>query len=211
MGTLREGSTDPDAFFKYLQAVKLLGGGGIAPVTPSISAPMRDAIERVRRGTDPEKYLSNCPNDGLADKAWRHFWFRYVLHGDAIAGWAQTPDGQYVPNPEPSHILRSDGKGRKLFFAGRADSVKERMAAALNAATKNEDTALEELVRNYFTRAHSYREDVDSGCEHLGFVDSDGRLTDSGYRFVDACERYGNPNEGLPRAIFLTALLGEGA
>ena len=208
---VREGSTDPDAFFKYLQAVKLLGGGGIAPVRPNIPAPMREAIERVRPGADPEKYLSYCPNDALADKAWRHFWFRYVLHGNAIAGWTKTPAGEYLPNSEPLRILRSDGKGTKFFFAGRKDSIKNKMAAALNDATKNEDTALEELVRNYSSRAHSYREDIDSGCEHLGFVDSNGRLTDSGYRFVDACERYGNPNEGLPRAIFLTALLGEGS
>ena len=58
---VREGSTDPDAFFKYLQAVKLLGGGGIAPVAPNIPATMRDAIERVRPQRSPEKYMSNCP------------------------------------------------------------------------------------------------------------------------------------------------------
>ena len=83
---------------------------------------------------------------------------------------------QYVPNSEPSRILRSDGKGPKFFFAGKANWIKNKMVAALNAATKNEDAALEELVQNYFSRAHSYREDIDSGCEHLGFVDSDGRL-----------------------------------
>lgn len=208
---VREGSTDPDAFFKYLQAVKLLGGGGIVPVEPNIPPAMRDAIERIRPGADPERYLSNCPNDALSDKAWRHFWFRYVLHPDAIAGWTQSAHGEYVVNSEASYIQRSDGVGAKKFFFGRADSIKNKMVAALNDRTTTEDAALEELVQNYFKRAHSYREDVDSGCGHLGFVDSDGRLTDSGYRFVDACERYRNPNEGLPRAIFLNALLGEGS
>jgi len=208
---LREGSSDPDAFFKYLQSVKLLGGGGMDPIVPDIPPAIRAAVERVRPGANPEKYLSNCPNESLADRAWRHFWFKYILHRDAIVGWVQNPTGEYVENTQPSLIKRSDGGGAKLFFVGRKDSIKTTMTSNLNAATITEDVALEGLVENYFGRAHSYREDIDSGCEHLGFVDSDGRLTDSGYRFVDACERYGNPNEGLPRAIFLNALLGEGS
>ena len=100
---------------------------------------------------------------------------------------------------------------KKCFFAGRSDSIKEKLCAALNDSTITVDAALERLVKNYFKRAHSYREDIDSGCEHLGFIDGEGRLTDSGYKFVDACERFGNPNEGLPRAIFLNALLNEGS
>jgi hypothetical protein len=208
---IREGSSDPDAFFKYLQSVKLLGGGGAEEVAPKLSTKIKDAIERVRSGSDPSKYLANCPNNSLPDRAWRHFWFRYVLHAEAVEGWLKDPTGKYLPNAKEMLIEKSDGAGRKLFFAGRSDSIKNKLAARLNAGTLAEKDAYDALVKNYHDRAHSYREDIDSGCEHLGFVDDHGRLTDSGYRFVDACERYSNPNEGLPRALFLRALLGEGS
>jgi hypothetical protein len=58
---VREGSTDPDAFFKYLQTVKLLGGGGMEPILPGIPATMRAAIERVRPGADPDKEPVKLP------------------------------------------------------------------------------------------------------------------------------------------------------
>lgn len=208
---VREGSTDPDAFFKYLQCLKLLGGEGIEAFVPTIPVGIRSAVDRVRSGSDAEKYLSNCPNDELPDRAWRRFWFKYVLHVRSIAGWSRSPAGVYVPNAEPLLIKKSDGSGVKMFFAGRSDSIKDKLCDGLNAGSITLDAAFNDLVENYYARAHSYREDIDSGCEHLGFVDGEGRLTDSGYRFVDACERYGNPNEGLPRAIFLSALLNDGA
>jgi hypothetical protein len=206
---VREGSTDPDALYRYLQSVKLLGGGDVIPHHPNIPAQLRDAIARRRPGFDPEKYLSNCPNDALPDRAWRHFWFKFILHDSALVGW-RISGGNFSVNDAASLIERSDGRGKKQFFFGRADSIKDRLVRRLNDRTISHDDAADELVQNYFTRAHSYREDLDSGCEHLGFVDGDGRLTDDGYRFVDACERYGNPNEGLPRALFLKAVLGEG-
>jgi hypothetical protein len=207
---VREGSSDPDAFFKYLQAVKLLGGG-MEAFTPKIPKSLAKAIQRVRPQSDPERYLSNCPYDSLADKAWRHFWFKYVLHDAALPGWQHNSSNQFSVNENASKVLRSDGKGMKLFFVGRTDSIKNKSVDSLNAGSITEDDATDNLVENYFKRAHSYREDIDSGCAHLGFVDSEGRLTDIGFKFVDACERFGNPNEGLPRAIFLNALLSEGA
>jgi hypothetical protein len=209
---LREGSSEPDAFFKYLQAVKLLGGGGADPIVPKIPKKIRDAVERIRgAGADPERYLSSCPNNSLADVAWRHFWFKYILHDSAILGWMKNTAGEFDPIAQPSQIQKSDGSGPKMFFVGKSNSPKNKLAAALNSGALTEADAEKALVENYHSRAHSYREDIDSGCEHLGFVDSDGRLTDAGYRFVDACERYGHPNEGLPRALFLKAVLGEGS
>jgi hypothetical protein len=82
--------------------------------------------------------------------------------------------------------------------------------ASLNAGTISELDAWDALAENYHGRAHSYREDIDSGAEHLGFVSSNGRLTDAGYRFVDACERTGDANNGLPRALFMNAVLRQG-
>lgn len=207
---VREGSTDPDAFFKYLQAVKMLSGGMEAHI-PAIPAPLIDAVERVRQGVDPQRYLASCPNDSLADRAWRHFWFEYVLYDESLMGWEVNADGTRSVNKKPLKIMKSDGTGFKEFFSFRTDSIKNKLVAQLNDGTIDEAVATERLVENYHNRAHSYREDIDSGCEHLGFVDSDGRLTDIGYKFVDACERFGNPNDGLPRAIFLNALLAEGA
>lgn len=207
---VREGSTDPDAFFKYLQAVKLLSGGGLQKWSPAIPPSLAGAAKKAKPDVDPDRYLSNCTNNDLKDQAWRYFWFNYVLWPSAIDGWTRTGSGQYVANETPLKIKRSDGKGDKVFFAGRSDSIKNSLAQELNARTTSESEALVKLATNYHSRAHSYREDIDSGCEHLGFIDSEGRLTDGGYRFVDACERTGDPNQGLPRALFLSAVLGEG-
>lgn len=206
---VREGSSDPDAFFKYLQAVKLLGGGGAPVANTVIPQPILDAVERVRPGSDPWLYLSNAPRNGMADRAWRYFWFKYVLSTETISGW-QHNGVEYETASTPSGIIRSDGSGRKMFFAGRADSIKNRLVREMNLNGLVENDALDQLVTNYSNRAHSYREDIDSGAEHLGFVDGEGRLTDEGYRFVDACERTGDPNNGLPRALFMSAVLRDG-
>jgi hypothetical protein len=205
---VREGSTDPDALFKYLQSVKLLGGGATI-LDPAIPQPIGDAVQRVQPGADPRVFLSNAPGTAIADRAWRHFWFTQVLHAGAIAGWSNA-GGVWTVNDATSSIVRFDGKQRKKFFVGRRDSIKNKLVARLNQGAIGEEQALDELVSNYHGRAHSYREDIDSGAEHLGFVDAGGRLTDYGYRFVDACERTGDPNNGIPRALFLTALLTEG-
>jgi hypothetical protein len=207
---IREGSTEPDAIFKYLQSVKLLGGEGVEQTTPHIPPILVAATARNKPRDHPDKYLASCPNDTLADRAWRHFWFKYVLHPAAIEGWRRSQSG-YIINDAPSKLMRIDGGGKKMFFAGRRDSIKSVLVHKLNSNQLTVDAAAEQLVLNYSTRAHSYREDIDSSCEHLGFVDGDGRLTDEGYAFVDACERYGNPNVGIPRALFTKALLGEGA
>lgn len=205
---VREGSTDPDGLFKYLQAVKLISGA-LAVEAPTIPGEIAAAVQRVSPGTEPERYLSYAPGDSLADAAWRLFWFKRVLHPPAIRGWSHA-GGQFAVNDTPLDVLRSDGRGRKVFFVGRVDSIKNRMVSALNAGTITENAALDQLVQNYHSRAHSYREDIDSGAEHFGFVNSDGRLTDEGYRFVDACERTGDPNNGLPKALFMSAVLREG-
>ena len=206
---LREGSSDLDGFFKYLQCVKLISSGFIPPPV-AIPSEIRDAATRVRPGLSSEKCISNCPNDGLPDLAWRYFWFQYILNENTINCWDPFNGVEYQPNTKNSEIIGSHGE-KKFFFVGRKDSIKNKLCEQLNSKKITKNHALDELVKNYYKRAHSYREDIDSGCEHLGFIDSQGRLTNLGYKFVDACERYGNPNEGLPRSIFINALLTEGA
>lgn len=207
---LREGSSDPDAFFRYLQTVKLISGGTVDVQAPNLPQAIIDACARVKPGVDPAKYISSCPNDNLPDLAWRQFWFKFILNADTIEGWQIDQAGNYSVNDTSTKIEKSNGKGKKLFFVGKSNSPKNKLVAKLNAAKITLDDAYDELVRNYHNRAHSYREDIDSGCDHLGFVDDAGRLTDQGFRFVDACERTGNPNQGLPRALFLSAILREG-
>jgi hypothetical protein len=205
---VREGSSDPDAFFRYLQSVKLVGGD-FDEAEIAFPKQIRSAVKKVSPFTDIAKYLSNAPGDQVADKAWRHFWYQRVLYSDAIVGWVKNGT-KYVVNDKPLKVLRSDGKGQKRFFSARTDSIKNRLVKSLNSKAITETEALKRLVQNYHDRAHSYREDIDSGAEHFGFVDSEGRLTDLGYAFVDACERTGDPNNGLAKAIFMSAVLREG-
>jgi len=70
--------------------------------------------------------------------------------------------------------------------------------------------AWEDYARNVRKRAHSYREDIDSGLEHIGMLDVDGKPTDLGYRFIDLCERTGIPHAGVPRAMLGAAILRNG-
>ncbi|MFN3621195.1 hypothetical protein, partial [Sphingorhabdus sp.] len=206
---VREGSTDPDAFFRYLQAVKLFSGDETPAVDVQITNDLAVAIQSARPGVDPIRYLSNAMGDSMPDRAWRYFWFKYILFNDNIAGW-QLQNGILTPNSRAAKIRRSDNGAFKYFFAGKSNSVRNKLVLEINSGQTTVAEANEVLVRNYFSRAHSYREDVDSGVEHLGFVDQEGRLTDAGYRFVDACERTGDANTGVPLSIFVNAALTEG-
>jgi hypothetical protein len=208
---LREGSSEPDAFFRYLQAVKLMGGGTKPPMNLNPPAELVAAVQRLQRGADPAKYLSNTINDTLSELAWRYFWFTYVLTEDMMIGWTHRAGGQYVLNDVPSKIRRlDDGSLMKKFFSGRNDSIKNRAVGLLNQRTWSANKAWENLAENFRNRAHSYREDIDSGLEALGYLEADGHLSEEGYRFVDACERSGDPNTGTPRSLLLSSLMQQG-
>jgi len=98
----------------------------------------------------------------------------------------------------------------KYFFVGRTDSIKNRLILELNNGSIDENIAFARYVQNIRDRAHSYREDIDSGLEALGLLEPDGKPTKLGYRFVDACERTGLSHQGLPRQILGAALLQNG-
>lgn len=97
-----------------------------------------------------------------------------------------------------------------MFFAGRTDSIKNKLVGKLNLGAITEDKAWEIYAQKVKDRAHSYREDIDSGLAGIGFLENDGRLTNLGYKFVDACERTNDPNNGIPKAILGAALLQNG-
>ena len=207
---LREGSSDPDAFFRYLQSVKLMGGDDIPPSSVNPPSGLTEAIQRLSPGCDPAKYLSSTVGDKLSDFAWRHFWFKYVLTRDMMVGWTRGSSNEFKVNHVLSGIRKFNGTGVKKFFSGRTDSNKEQVVAKLNAQEITEEKAWEVLAKKFRERAHSYREDIDSGLEFIGYIEEGGHLSDEGYRFVNACERSGDPNTGAPRSLLLASLLQKG-
>ena len=80
----------------------------------------------------------------------------------------------------------------------------------LNHSDINEETAWERYATKVHSDAHSYREVIDSGLYHIGFLAADGGLTELGYKFVDACERFDTPCSGIPFEILRAAILQNG-
>ncbi len=208
---VREGSTEPDALFKYLQSLKLMTIGYIPSAQPTLPTGLLSAVNSLAPGTRVDRYLSNAPGNNVTDDAWRNFWFKFVLTDPILIGWTQNPlSHTYIVGSGELNLLKADGSGFKQFFAGRQDSIKNKLTSELNLGTITVTDAWKALAENFHGRAHSYREDIDSSCEHFGFIDDKGLLTTEGYQFIDACERYKNPNNGIPRELFAQALLGEG-
>ena len=207
---LREGSSEPGGFFRYLQAVKLVSGDDYAKAPFDPPQALLDAVARLQPEVNPSWYLSFTSADTTHDRAWRYFWFRNVLTKGMMKGWEVDSSGAFVVNHVLSNILKSDGTGKKKFFDARRDSIKNDMVDKLNAGTISQDMAWEKLAGKFHNRAHSYREDIDSGLEKMGFIDQAGRLTDEGYRFLDACEKASDPNSGVPKALMARALLDKG-
>jgi len=207
---LREGSSEPHAFFKYLQTAKGLTIGNLEEPTPTIPDSLLAAVARISPGSDPLKYLSNTVGDILHDYAWRNFWFRYIVTDDVIIPWIKN-SRVYVVNNSPTKIIGPDGKNYKMFFSGRRDSIKQILTNELNNGTSSEDDAWDRFATNIRSRAHSYREDIDSGLAHLGFIESDGKPSELGYRYVDICERTNDCFSGTPKYILGAAILKNGS
>ena len=124
-------------------------------------------------------YLSNSVNDNMHDCVWREFWFSNIMHSKALPIWRSKSNGVYVVNDAPSLIMNPKGE-LKMFFVGRIDSIKNKLCKKLNEKQISEDEAVKEYVINVRNRAHSYREDIDSGLEGLGLLESDGKPSDLG-------------------------------
>jgi hypothetical protein len=122
---VREGSTEPDAVFKYLQSLKLITSGLFTEADADAPLELISAIRKIDPAANPSRYLSNAPGTALPDKAWRNFWFRFVLTKDVLVGWSRDAKGQFVAGSGASRIERVDGGDVKSFFAGRRDSIIE--------------------------------------------------------------------------------------
>ena len=205
---LREGSSDVDAFFKYLQIAKQLDLG--APLEPVVNLPpaLAQIVSALPAGQSPLNYLS-CANGGsFHDIVWRNFWFKYILTPQVAEIWNRN-GAMYNPNLAKS-LVKINQSTLKQFFSGRSDSIKESLVSELNSGAIAESEAWKRFAENVHDRAHSYREDIDSGLSHLGLLTSDGKPTELGYKFVDAAERTGDCHSGKPWMIFGAAILKNG-
>jgi hypothetical protein len=205
---LREGSTEAFAFYKYLQNAKQQNP--IAPKEPTVNLPsgLISAVRRINATINPLHYLSYSTGMHIHDVVWRNFWFNNVLTTEVLKVWTKAGT-TYSVNTIPTELVLANGN-RQYFFTGRSDSIKNEIVDALNLGTITEDEGWGMFARKIHSRAHSYREDIDSGLEHLGLIESDGKPSDVGYKFVDACERTNNCHSGKPWLILGAALLKEG-
>lgn len=204
---LREGSSEAHAFFKYLQTAKRISSAN-SLAEPNISHLPPSLIDAASRlsSSSAVNYLSYAPASNLHDLVWKHFWFENILLRDVATIWSNN--SPYMVLDADSNLLLDNGRFKK-FFSGRSDSIKNTLVDDLNSGIQEEE-AWERFARNIHNRAHSYREDIDSGLSHLGFLEDDGRPTELGYRFVDICERTGNYYNGQAKMILGAAILKNG-
>ena len=205
---LREGSSEAFAFFKYLQYAKKLVINERAEILfDNYPTELISAVSRITT-QNPLYYLSNSSGDSFLDITWRNFWFEMVLTPQVSIPWTrETTD--YLPHNVPTELLLSDGTHQN-FFCGRVDSIKSKIIVQLNDEEIDENQAWEEFAKNIHSRAHSYREDIDSGLSHLGLLEDDGKPTELGYRLVDSCERSGDCFTGKPYMMLGAAILKNG-
>lgn len=205
-GHLREGSTEPDTFYRYLQTAKRIDLTELNE--PTIELPI-EILNAIPNELDPLKYLSNAPGDNYHDFVWRHFWFTYVMNERTLPLFT-FEEGEYKVCDASSSLMKNNGSP-KYFFVGKANSPKNKIVKKLNEGSITEEQAWIEYAKNIKERAHSFREDIDSSLYHIGMIDEDGKPTSIGYKFVDSCERNRNDSlSGSPLAIFSSAIIQSG-
>ena len=206
---LREGSSTADSFYKYLLTARTVTDSTPEPSARRVNPGLVNAVQRIEPNADVVKYLSNASGINFHDKVWRIFWFRYVFHRKSMPIWSSGPS-PYTTNREPTLLIQADGSSKAEFWSAKSDSIKNRLVNQLNSSQINVNQALEIYVQNVRNRAHSFREDIDSGLAHLGFLDNDGRPTSLGHRFIDVCDRTGTANSGMALSIMRAALVQNG-
>lgn len=210
---VREGSTVPDFFFRYLESV-LDVTTSPSRYSPSICDELVAAISRLTPGIDPLFYLSSTSAAGrnlFADECWRRYWYRYILTPSVQKIWS-GPVALGVPNAAPTGLRQWDGSP-SVFFArpGSTRRSKPQLVEDVQSGSISEATAWEKFAYSIHTRAHSHREDIDSGLEAIGMIGADGRLTDVGFRYVSACKRAGDDaNAPGPLSVLRSVILSEG-
>lgn len=187
---VREGMSHPDAFFRYCQGVKIISSLGEDKSKYYLPKEIIDAVKKIKSTEDPISYLSSTSGDTMSDKAWRYVWFNYYFWDKLIPIYKST--GPYVVNDTPTKIRKSPTEMQNLF-SGRKDSIKNKIVDKLNTGSSYTiDDAWITYAKKVHNDAHSYREVIDSGLYQIGLIDSDGNLTDYGYKYVNACESADN-------------------
>ena len=204
---MREGMSHPDAFFRYCQSVKIVSSKGDFYDDIVLPDELFAAVYSLAPRTDAFKYLSSTPGDTISDKAWRYTWLHYYFWNDVMPIYVSK--NPYVVNDTQTKI-RIDDFTYQSLFSGRTDSKKNKLVNQLNQKTISEQEAWRDYAQNIHDAAHSYREVIDSGLYHIGFLAGDGSLTDLGYKFVEACERVGTSYSGIPFEILRASILQNG-
>lgn len=204
---VREGMSHPDAFFRFCQSVKIVSSSGESLSMDIFPQPLRDAVKRINADVDICKYLSSTSADSILDKAWRRTWFSFYFWKNLIPLYSSS--NPYTVNLTSTRI-RIDNNTFQSLFSGRIDSVKNKLIEKLKSGEISEEEAWEEYAKKVRKDAHSYREVIDSGLYHIGFISSNGELTETGYRYVDACERCDSAYQALPMEILRGAVLQNG-
>jgi len=237
---LREGSTDVHSFFKYLQTAKFVSATEDYQETIYINPELEIACQRIAPGSSSSMYLSNATGMELHDNNWRKYWFDYVITDDMQTIWKVLPSSKKkvvnvhsklkydATNYKKFFGGRGDSIKNILVEALNSREPNKKIMKDVNGETQRKLKQLasdksinlttihpEELswlafAINIHNRAHSFREDIDSGLSHIAMLDDDGRPSESGYRFVDLCERTKDCFSGRAFTAFGTAILKAG-
>ena len=205
---MREGMSHPDAFFRFCQAVKVVTAIGEDLRDVMIPTKLFDAVKRIDPAADVYKYLSNTTGETVSDMAWRHVWFHYYFWNDLMPIYRTS--SPFTVNDMRTRIRMDHGGRCQKLFESRKDSIKDKLVEKLNRNPADEDAVWEEYAEKVRKVSHSYREVIDSGLYHIGFLAPSGTLTELGYKYVDACERFANAYAGIPMEILRAAVLQKG-
>jgi hypothetical protein len=205
---IREGMSHPNAFYRYCQGIKSISATRIEDLSDIIiPKELEQAVKRIAPTIDIYKYLSNTSGDNISDKAWRSAWFRYYFWNELMPIYSSS--SPYVVN-DMTTKLKTMYPINQGLFSGRSDSIKNKLVDELNLGMITENTAWEKYAIKVRKDAHSYREVIDSGLFHIGFIDENGNLSELGYKYVDACEKIDDANTGIPLEILRAAVLQNG-
>ncbi|MDA9236711.1 hypothetical protein N9O96_03810 [Amylibacter sp.] len=204
---VREGSTYPDAFYRYLQSAKLISGYDNEP-NYVLPAKLLDAVKRLNSKVDPIKYLSSTSFDDYHNQVWRNYWYENVLYEENCELFTLKGSTRIVAKV-PTKILTWDGKPSE-YWSAKKNSIKQKCLANIKSGAWTEDKAWEMFAATINRDAHSKREDLDSGLSAFGFLEHDGYPSTKGYAFVDATSRSGDANSGTPLMIFAQQMLTDG-
>lgn len=209
---MREGMSYPDAFYKYCREVKLMSIPGLPTHRLRLTRNLWSAVTNIRKSTttriDVWRYLAHISGDSISDKAWQSYWFKYCFNEDILPIFSKKGK-QYSVNRTKTKIMQSSTEYMELW-SSRSDSIKTKLVKELNKGSITEDKAWEKYVKDVNSKAHSYKQTITKGLLHIGFLTPDGTLTDLGYKFVDACERIGDAETGIPFEILRASILQNG-